>query len=226
MFDGIQFHLELGVTTTTSSERLSIRERWSAAVWPAIPPPRTTTRAMSDLHLRCCTKHTIYPLGYEPRTRVDGSCRLGPSQALPYERRQTRDVPDHRQPLDRVLGDAERRAEHVGLATEEVRRAQYTPLLTLVPFGQHGGTIGFVGHDHAEVVGQVLEGLRFRDVPALLEQRVSQRKAHPLPNLKVGPVGAVGQCQRSKGRGREAGHIEVTEQGGGDLVSYTHLRAH
>ena len=39
MFDGIQFQLAFGVTTTTSSDRFSIRERWSAAVWPAIPPP-------------------------------------------------------------------------------------------------------------------------------------------------------------------------------------------
>src|SRR5664280_3208859 len=156
MFDGIQFQFEFGVTTTTSSERLSIRERWSAAVWPAIPPPRTTTRAMSDLHLRCWTKHTIYPLGYQPRTRVDGSCRLGPTQAPPHERRQPRDVPDHRQPFDRILGDVERRAEHVGLATEEVRRAENAPPPALLPVGHHGRAVGFVRHDHAEVVGQVL----------------------------------------------------------------------
>ncbi len=49
MFDGIQFHFEFGVTTTTSCCLPSMRRRCRAAVCPAMPAPRITTRAIDFL---------------------------------------------------------------------------------------------------------------------------------------------------------------------------------
>jgi len=51
MLEGIQFHLELGETTTTSCSFGNLRRRCSAAVCPETPAPKITTRAIAVLLL-------------------------------------------------------------------------------------------------------------------------------------------------------------------------------
>jgi hypothetical protein len=46
MFEGIQFHLLLGETTTTSCLLPSLLFAWRAAVCPAIPAPSISKRAI------------------------------------------------------------------------------------------------------------------------------------------------------------------------------------
>ena len=66
----------------------------------------------------------------------EANVRLTPPTPL-KELRQTRDVPVDRHPPDGILGDVERRAEHVGVTTEDVRRPEDSASSALLPVRLH-----------------------------------------------------------------------------------------
>ena len=143
----------------------------------------------------------------------------GWAKAPRQELRQTRGVPDDRRPLDRVLRDVERRAEHVGVTTEEVRRAEDATPLSLVPVR------------HARRHGRTRRGMptprsraRCSSVTRSEMSRPSSKRASRSakltrsPSLEVGPIGPVGQGEGIERRAREPVDVEVTEQIRGDLL--------